>query len=375
MAYQYLKSVFCVALVASIFAPSVSWAQTAGAAGSFAVVGGAGVHFNGAGSTINGDVGIDPAAATFITGHPGNATILPPFANHGNDAFAIAAAAAAQILYDSAAMAPAGGVVTGANLSTSGPTANGLYPPGKYFVSVGTAIIPTSITLTTPGLYIFTLNSDLTASVGSNVILGAGVDPCNVWWRVPTQAALNGTTFVGNVVSNAGISLGVGATLTGRAMTTDPGQVTFAGTNTVTGCASAAPSPTPPAGCPAIGVTPSALPFGEVGTPYSQQLAGNSGTAPYTYLLVEPSGTLPAGLTLSAAGLLSGTPTTSTDQTFVIRVTDTLGCFTNIPFAFVFGINVPTLPQMFVLILALGLLAAGYFRLRRPPNPFAGGTG
>lgn len=373
MAYQSLKSGFGVALVALVCAPSAAWAQTVGAAQSFAVVGGAGVHFNGAGSVINGDVGVDPAAGTFITGYPANATITPPFANHGNDAFAVAAAAAVQILYDSAAMAPAGGVVTGANLSTSGPTANGLYTPGKYFVSVGTAIIPTSITLTTPGLYIFTLNSDLTAAVGSNVILGPGVDPCNVWWRVPTQAALNGATFVGNVVSNAGISLGVGASLRGRAMTTDPGQVTFAGNNTVSGCASAASAP--PAGCPAIGVSPLALPFGAIGVPYSQQLAAISGTAPYTFTLLELVGTLPAGLTLSPAGLLSGTPTAGISETFTIRVADTLGCFTNHQFAFIFGVNVPTLPQVFVLLLAIGLIMAGYYRLRRPPNLFSSGGG
>ncbi len=374
MAYHYVKSVFGLALVALLCTPSGTWAQTAGAAQSFAVVGGAGVHFNGAGSTINGDVGIDPAAATFITGHPANATILAPFANHGNDAFAIAAAAAAQILYDSAAMAPAGGIVTGADLSISGPTADGDYPPGKYFVSVGTAIIPagSSITLLTPGLYIFTLNSDLTTAVTSSVILGPGVDPCNVWWRVPTQATLNGPTFVGNVVSNAGISLGVGAALTGRALTTDPAQVIFAGTNTVSGCSSAAA--VPPAGCPVIDVTPAALPFGAVGEAYSQQLAGVSGTAPYAFTLVESGGTLPAGLTLSSTGVLSGTPTAGINETFVIRVADTLGCFTNHPFAFVFGINVPTLPQVFVLVLTLGLLAVGYYRLRRPPNPFAGGT-
>ena len=126
-----------------------------GAASSYGIVGGAGVHANGAGSAVAGDVGIDPAAATFITGFPGNAVIDPPFSNHGNDAFAIAAAAAVQILYDSAQMAPAGGTPTVANLSIGGPTNNGIYTPGKYFVNVGTALIPTAITLSTPGQYVF----------------------------------------------------------------------------------------------------------------------------------------------------------------------------------------------------------------------------
>ena len=116
---------------------------------------------------------------------------------------------------------------------------NGIYTPGKYFVSVGTAIVPAggTMTLNGNGLYIFTVNSDLTTAV-TGTILFAGVDPCNVWWRVPTQAAINNPTFPGNVVSNAGISLGTGTRLFGRALTTAPGIVTLAGNNIVGGCSS-----------------------------------------------------------------------------------------------------------------------------------------
>jgi len=50
-----------------------------------------------------------------------------------------------------------------------------------------------------------------------------------------------------------------------------------------------------------------ASPAGAVGTNYSVQLAGSGGVPPYTWSVVSGS-TLPAGLSLSTAGVLSGTP-------------------------------------------------------------------
>jgi len=186
-----------VGLVALLGGVLPASAQTIGNAVSFAIVGGAGVAVNGSGSLISGDVGINPAAATLITGIPGNGIVLPPFANHGNDGAAIAASVDVTTLYNSAALAPAGGIVTGPDLSLSGPTANGIYTPGKYFVSVGTAIVPAGgiMRLVGNGLYIFTVNSDLTTAVTGQIIF-AGVDPCNVWWRVPTQAAINNASTI-----------------------------------------------------------------------------------------------------------------------------------------------------------------------------------
>jgi hypothetical protein len=55
-------------------------------------------------------------------------------------------------------------------------------------------------------------------------------------------------------------------------------------------------------------ITTTSLPAVTAGTAYSQQLRTTGGTGPYTWTLA--SGTLPAGLTLTANGLLSGTPAT-----------------------------------------------------------------
>lgn len=216
--------------------PSPAWAQTVGAASSFAIVGGTTVTAAGTGSVINGDVGVSPG--TSITGFPAQASTVPPFSTHSNDGAAINAQAATLGLYNF--LAAVGGAtpilaqLTGQNLG-----------PGTY--SIGAADLATSgtLTLTGAGIYIFQVASSLTANVGSHVVLAGGADPCNVYWQVTSAATLNGVNFAGNVVAQAAVTLGVGDQLTGRALTTSLGAVTLSGTNTAGGCSTAAVPPTP----------------------------------------------------------------------------------------------------------------------------------
>jgi hypothetical protein len=68
-------------------------------------------------------------------------------------------------------------------------------------------------------------------------------------------------------------------------------------------------------------ITTSSLPRGKKGEAYNQQLLTANGRPPYTFTLV--SGALPAGLSLSASGLISGTPTVyGSGFTFGVRATD-----------------------------------------------------
>ena len=71
---------------------------------------------------------------------------------------------------------------------------------------------------------------------------------------------------------------------------------------------------------PALSITTSALAGGAVGAAYAQSLAGTGGTPPYSWSL--QSGTLPAGLALSAAGSIAGTPSAAGTVSFTIKLTD-----------------------------------------------------
>lgn len=74
----------------------------------------------------------------------------------------------------------------------------------------------------------------------------------------------------------------------------------------------------------------STLPPATVGADYSVQLSATSGQPPYTWSLSPGSAGLPSGLTLTADGLISGTPTGGGGGTiydFSIRLTDSAGAF------------------------------------------------
>jgi hypothetical protein len=69
-------------------------------------------------------------------------------------------------------------------------------------------------------------------------------------------------------------------------------------------------------------ISQSSVSNGVVGTAYKQTLAATGGISPYTWTIT--SGTLPAGLSLSSNGVISGTPTTACGPTPVtFQVTDT----------------------------------------------------
>jgi len=76
--------------------------------------------------------------------------------------------------------------------------------------------------------------------------------------------------------------------------------------------------------CPTVVLSPTTLGNGTVGTAYSVSLSSSGGTAPYAYTIT--SGSLPAGLSLSGSGLLSGTPTTATTASVTIQTADAFSC-------------------------------------------------
>jgi hypothetical protein len=69
-----------------------------------------------------------------------------------------------------------------------------------------------------------------------------------------------------------------------------------------------------------LSITTTTLPSGQTAVAYSTTLAATGGTAPYSWSV--KTGTLPAGLKLSAAGVIAGTPTTAGSTSVTVQVSD-----------------------------------------------------
>ncbi len=232
---------------ALLYGPFPAVAQIAppmGVAQQFSALGNSGVTGStGAGTVVNGDVGSSPTPS--ITNFPPS-TVTPPFTLHlANDLTVQQAHTDAIAAYNFlAAQGP--GTVLAAQLDGAVLTS------GIYSFAGGAADLAAlgTLTLNGPGVFVFQVDSALTANVGSNVIGTA--DPCNVYWRVGTSATLNGVSFRGNVIADASITVGSGSNVTGRVLagTGPTGAVTMAGAggNTIGGCASRVAPPVPALG-------------------------------------------------------------------------------------------------------------------------------
>ena len=71
---------------------------------------------------------------------------------------------------------------------------------------------------------------------------------------------------------------------------------------------------------PALSITTTALPNGVISSSYTQTFGASGGTPAYAWSLV--SGSLPTGLNLSPAGVISGVPTKTGASSFTIKATD-----------------------------------------------------
>ncbi|MGQ2989587.1 MAG: beta strand repeat-containing protein [Brevundimonas sp.] len=120
----------------------------------------------------------------------------------------------------------------------------------------------------------------------------------------------------------AGVTLSSGGVLSGTP--TAGGSFTFSVTatdsTTGTGPATGSQVYTLNVAAPTLSLSPGSLPGATVGAAYSQSVTANGGTSPYAYSTTP--GDLPAGVTLSPTGVLSGTPTAGGSFAFTVTVQD-----------------------------------------------------
>jgi hypothetical protein len=123
----------------------------------------------------------------------------------------------------------------------------------------------------------------------------------------------------------AGLILSAGGVLTGTPTTAGAYTPAFVATDS-SGVASASLTITLNILLPlSMTITTQSLPKGVVNVPYvSTTLHQQGGTPPYTWSLDPASSPLPVGLSLSAAGVLTGTPTVAGAASFTVDVTDSV---------------------------------------------------
>ncbi len=308
--YRLLAGILTFAAFFLAAAPATAQISL-GTAQSFGVLAGSAVTNTGS-SIVAGNLGVSPGTA--VTGFPPGG-VTPPGAIHSGDAVAAQAQIDVTTAYNAIAGTPALVDLTGTNLGGLTLTA------GVYSFSTSAQLTGT-LTLDAQGnpdaVFLFKIGSTLTTASGSSIVMINGGSSCNAYWQVGSSATLGTTTsFAGNILALASITMNTGATVSGRALARN-GAVTLEG-NSIGGCASA------PAICPVVTLNPATLPNGVAGTPYSQSVVASGGVAPYTYAV--SSGALPAGLTLNpATGAITGTPTTFGTANFTITATDANGC-------------------------------------------------
>ncbi|CAB5690482.1 IPTL-CTERM protein sorting domain [Delftia tsuruhatensis] len=222
--------------------------------------------------------------------------------------------------------------ITGTNLSGATAVTFGGTAASGFTVNSGTQITATSparsagmvdVTVTTVGGTSATSSADQFTYVAMPTV--TSVSPTAGPTAGGTSVVITGTnlsgattvTFGGTAATGFTVNSATQITATSPAGSAGPVdvRVTTAGGTSATGAAAQFTYV-------AISVTPATLAgTPKVGVSFSETLSASGGATPYTFATAGGS-TLPAGLSLSSAGVISGTPTAAGPFSFTVQATD-----------------------------------------------------
>jgi hypothetical protein len=178
-------------------------------------------------SAITGNLGVSPAAATYVTGFS--------LVADATNVFSMSPQVTGKVFASNYAVPTPSNLTTAvADMQTAFSDAAGRVPdvtelgagdiggrtiaPGVYKWGTG-LLIPTDVTLAgaATDVWIFQIAQDLTVSNAVQVVLTGGARPKNVFWQVSGMLDVGTTAhFEGVVLSQTSISLHTGASINGR---------------------------------------------------------------------------------------------------------------------------------------------------------------
>jgi hypothetical protein len=198
-----------------------------GTAGTYAILAKTAVN-NSAISTITGNLGLSPAATSYVTG----------FALINATGYATSAQITGNIYAaDMAAPTPINLTTSVSNMITAYNDAAGR--PSPDFLELGTGniggktltaglykwtntvTIPTDVTISgsATDIWIFQIAGNLTTSSAKSIILSGGALAKNIFWQVAGQVTIGTTShFEGIILCMTGITFQTGSSLNGRAL-------------------------------------------------------------------------------------------------------------------------------------------------------------
>jgi hypothetical protein len=178
-------------------------------------------------SAVTGDLGLSPAAASYLTGFSLAVDSTNVFSTssqvtgkvYASDYASPTPANLTTAVSDmETAFTDAAGRAAGTSNLGSGNIGGMTLTPGVYKWGTGLQI-PTDATLSGPatGVWIFQIGQNLTVSNAAKIVLAGGALPQNIFWQVSGSVDLGTTAqFEGIILCQTAITLETGASVTGR---------------------------------------------------------------------------------------------------------------------------------------------------------------
>lgn len=189
------------------------------------------------GTTINGSVGFSTGPAVLPAGIHANYGSGAPYATAGTNQ----GSALTSLNSEVCTFTFAPGAIDLATDTTHGTI--GVYAPGVYCITGAASVGTAGITLSGSGTYIFRMTGALN-TVANSVVSLNGSSACDIWWTPGAATTLGAdSTFIGNDIDAAGITLGNNVNWTGRALAFG-GTVTTVLNDTITVPSCTTPSAT-----------------------------------------------------------------------------------------------------------------------------------